>query len=611
MARKKSATKKAREAARQHNKVPEQDKSIQDIKKKVSSENSLKPKSKPLPEVDLDDESDGSSSSSSEDEDELGDLVTDDVEQGINEVLNAIRNNDTDKLLNPEVKFFGNPEDAAKNITSKKTDKPIYLKDYHRMNLLSGHVGSDDDEEDDETANGEGKDLKTIDGKPSFVAMQRDERNQLLTEINDAFGTTKAEESDNDDEDDDGDDGFLKKKENKTATEDDEDVNIALPDPANEDEFLNEFMGNQAWLPRKGDKVIDVDFNNEDDDEFDKAAETFENAYNFRYEDPNSAEIVSYARNQATLRRSATNSRRRKREDERQEKENEKNEKDIAVQKKKTKKANKLTDVLNQLKKEFGAEIDEKLVKKISKTLLTSDYSENDWDNVVTELFNEEFYNDKEKPEWDDDLMHEDVYDEGENDEEGDAVDQDTVEEENEEVDTPKKTKKSKKEIKQKEKSEKKKLDDMVEKALEQNKLAIVEEVEKEQEQRGRSKNVEDDVKFRYREVSPESFGLTHREIFAADDADLNDFISLKKFAPYRAKELIAKDKRKVTKSKRLRDWRKKVFNNEAGIQLREDGEPNEDIPVHTDKQKHGKKRSHDDRHSRHRKDKKHKSHKK
>ncbi|KAG0672224.1 KRRI-Interacting protein 1 [Maudiozyma exigua] len=598
MPRKKSATKKAREAARRSN----EGKTSEIIEKKtIAPKDTEKSVQTKVEHSDLDDES-----SSSEEEDDFGDLVTEDVESGINNVLNAIRNNDTDKLLNPEVKFFNNPENATATIEKKKTDKPIYLKDYHRMNLLSGHVASDGEEEEyaEETSNS--KDLKTIDGKPSFVAMQRDERNKLLSEINDAFDANETDAKSADDSDND-DDGFLKKKEKKESTEDDND-NIVLPDPANEDEFLNEFMGNQAWLPRKGDKVIDLDLNNEDDDEFDKAAENFENAYNFRYEDPNSAEIVSYARNQATLRRSATNSRRRKREDERQVKESEKKDKDMEVQKKKTKKANKLTDVLNQLKKEFGADIDEKLVAKISKTLLTSDYSENDWDNVVAELFNDEFYNSKEKPEWDDDLMHEDIYD-GEEQEE-----QEQEQENNEDISeesTNKKSKKSKKETKQKKKTEKKKLADMVEKALEQNKLAIIEEVEKEQKERGRSKNIDDDVKFRYREVSPESFGLTHREIFAADDADLNDFISLKKFAPYRAKELIAKDRRKVTKSKRLRDWRKKVFNNESGLKIREDGEPTEDIAIHTDKIKHSKKRSHNDRHSHHKKDKRHKSHKK
>lgn len=130
------------------------------------------------------------------------------------------------------------------------------------------------------------------------------------------------------------------------------------------------------------------------------------------------------------------------------------------------------------------------------------------------------------------------------------------------------KRKKNKKEEKLQKKREKRKLNELVENALEQNKLALIEEVEKEEEERrSRSSTKEEqDLKFRYREVSPESFGLTTREIFAADDTDLNEFIGLKKFAPYRAKELRAKDKRKVTKARRLRDWRKKTFKNENGL---------------------------------------------
>ena len=103
----------------------------------------------------------------------------------------------------------------------------------------------------------------------------------------------------------------------------------------------------------------------------------------------------------------------------------------------------------------------------------------------------------------------------------------------------------------------------MVEKAVDERKLDIIDQVE---EERGRSKEKDSEIKFRYREVSPESFGLTTREIFTADDADLNEFIGLKKFAPYRPKELRSKDKRKVMKSRRLREWRKKVFKTEEGL---------------------------------------------
>ena len=85
----------------------------------------------------------------------------------------------------------------------------------------------------------------------------------------------------------------------------------------NDEQFLKDFLAQQAWIPKEGDKVIELDATGQSDDEnFNNAVEDFENAYNFRYEDPNSAEIISYARNQATLRRSKTSSRRRKREEE-------------------------------------------------------------------------------------------------------------------------------------------------------------------------------------------------------------------------------------------------------------------------------------------------------
>lgn len=42
--------------------------------------------------------------------------------------------------------------------------------------------------------------------------------------------------------------------------------------------------------------------------------------------------------------------------------------------------------------------------------------------------------------------------------------------------------------------------------------------------------------------------------------------IGLKKLAPYRPHEKASKDKRKVTKSKNLREWRKRTFGSEEGI---------------------------------------------
>ncbi|BAO40421.1 protein KRI1 [Kluyveromyces marxianus DMKU3-1042] len=546
MPRKKSAAKKAREAAKKQEQkvepVSAQTKvdtanSKGDEKSKLVSDS----KKETVDEVDEEEEEE----SSSEDEDDFGELITEEVEEGIQKVMNAIKNNETDKLLNPEVKFFEEPEKAVEKLEKTEKHKPIYLKDYHRMNLLNGGVeGEDEDME-----------FQTVDGKQSFVSQQKEEKAQLLNEIKDAF---KVDDEENEEDgDDDGD--FLKKKETKRERE----PASRLPDPEVDDEkFLEEFVNQQAWIPKKGDKMIDLDRApdmEEDDEEFEDAVEEFEKAYNFRYEDPNAAEIVSYARTQATLRRAATSSRRRKRDEERALKAKEEEEKQKAVQKKKKEKINQLTDVLEQVKKEYGADIKEEHVKALTDTLLNGSFEDGKWDEVIGTIFNDEFYNQEEKPTWneDDEIMGEFYSEQGANQEdEGEEIS-------DSEEHKRKKSKKEKIEEKKGKKKEKKQLQEMVEKAVDERKLDIIDQVE---EERGRSKEKDSEIKFRYREVSPESFGLTTREIFTADDADLNEFIGLKKFAPYRPKELRSKDKRKVMKSRRLREWRKKVFKTEEGL---------------------------------------------
>lgn len=581
MPRKKSAAKKAREAAAR-------EAALQD--KKPNKDNNENVDAAGKKHVLKESGSESDSSSSSEEEDDYGDLITEDIEQGINSVLEAIKNNDTSKLLDPKVKFFKDENEQDETGQKVKSQKPIYLKDYHRMNILSGDALKSDDELDQ---------METVDGQKSFVVQQRDERNKLLDEIKNAMDNSNSEDED------DNDDGFLKKK---VVKQNDNNNGINTNNQLsyeNDEQFLKDFLAQQAWIPKEGDKVIELDATGQSDDEnFNNAVEDFENAYNFRYEDPNSAEIISYARNQATLRRSKTSSRRRKREEEKVVKDKIKKEKESKIQKKKTKKINKLTDVLEQLQKEFGAKIESHLVDKITKTLMNSDYKENEWDNVIAELFNDEFYNnDSEKPTWNDnDEMGDDYHLDDDEDEDANRGDENVEDEKEDNVDNKTTDKKYKKELKNTAKREKKKLAEMVENAVEANKLAIIDEVENDElNERGRSRDRDDsdNVKFRYREVSPESFGLTTREIFAADDADLNEYISLKKFAPYRSKELRNKDKRKVTKAKRIKEWRKKTFNDENGPSFEGVWLPRDEIDDEKSKKsKHHHKKNHKHKHS-------------
>lgn len=597
MARKKSAAKKAREAAaKQANELNDKPTSVEEpkveeveeIKKPAKDE---KPKQKEVEEEEYDDEPE---SSSSEEEDEFGDLITEDVETGINKVLETIRT-DPSKLLDPEVKFFEDPEKVEYSARKEK-HKPLYISDYNRMNLLDGGYKEFDEKE-------------TVDGQKSFAAVQKEEKDQILAEIKNAFNE-EMEENEQDGEDDD--DGFLKKKKPKEKKKEEEVVapGSNLPDPQKDQQgFLSAFLDQQAWIPKKGDKVINLDrIDQEDEEDFDNAVEDFENAYNFRYEDPNSAEIVSYARNQATLRRSKTNSRKRQREKKQELKRQEEEIVQNMLKKKKTSKVNKVLDRLTKIKEAVGDQVSDETIERVfGDALLQDDFDDADWDSKMAEIFNEQYYNAEiEKPTWDDDIM--DDFNQGNDaDDDTDLEDADAEEysaqqqEEEDDHEEGPSRKKTKKEILKEKKSAKKEKEALKEKAqaiVEANTLKIRDEVE---EERGRQRAKEDgEVKFKYREVSPEAFGLTTRDILLADDKQLNNFIGIKKFAPYRAKELRMKDKRKYTKKKHLEEWKKETFRNIHIPEEAKDGEiwiPDDSEPVES-KKKHNKK-----------KDKKRKSH--
>ncbi|KAM9929023.1 hypothetical protein OXX59_001463 [Metschnikowia pulcherrima] len=553
MPRKKSASKKSQEHSK---KLQSEDA----VKNDAASSNS-KPEIAQPSGVGSDSESE---SSDSEIEDDYGELLTENVEKSIQQVLETIKT-DPKKLLDPETKFF---DDDGAVVEKKAGDKPIYLKDYHRMNLLSGDYKADNDNE-----------YGTVDGEKPYAVVEREERDKLLADINDAFEN---------EEDDEGD--FMKKKESKKSGP--EDAPVQLPDSkAHPEDFLSSFLSNEAWIPKKNDKVIDLDeIDKDDEQDFDDAVEDFEKAFNFRYEDPNSAEIVSYARTQASLRRGKTNSRRRARDKKNAIKEQEKHEIEQALQKKKNSKINKVMDRLNKIKEAVGDDVSDEVIERVfGDSLLNDDFDDADWDSRMSEIFNEQYYgSEMTKPEWgdDDDIMAEFHAQKSEGNEDEESVDVGEEEEDDDEEEEESKAsgsgfgedgiqRKSKKDkIKEKSlaKKDKKSLKEKAQKLVEANALKLKEEVE---EERGRSRG--DEIQFKYREVSPESFGLSTREIFLANDSDLNKLISIKKFAPYKPKEVALKDKRKYTKKKHLQQWRHEVFKNKEGP-ARQENEKDDEI---------------------------------
>ncbi len=90
--------------------------------------------------------------------------------------------------------------------------------------------------------------------------------------------------------------------------------------------------------------------------------------------------------------------------------------------------------------------------------------------------------------------------------------------------------------------------------------------------------------------VKPSDYGLDPVEILLADDADLNEYFSVKKLAPFRKPEKIEKDEAKFKKSKKKRLWefkqklaeKQREINDKKKSKKRKN-EEGEDSPSETD----------------------------
>lgn len=507
-------------------------------------------------------ESDYSDDSTSEDEDEDADLATADVDAAIANVIQTIRNN-PGKLLEKNVNFFDEVKEDGSGEASAKKEKPMYLKDYHRKTLLEGGVGEDDDENEHQ-------------GQKPYAIQQEEDRARLVSEIH-----GQADEDDEDDEDD----GFLTKRKEVREIEE-----VELPDPEKDGEgFLDQFITSKAWVA-KDEKPTYDDIVEDEEDEFEEKADQFEQEYNFRFQEEDGKEIVSYGRNQDTVRRSTENTRKRQRETKAERKAEEKRERDAEKARFKKLMVKDVMRKMETLKKFIGDD-----ASKFSEADFEGEFDDTEWDKKMQQVFNEEYYaGDTEKPKWDDEVDMGDIVvpdsddEDNDNDDDDEAGEDEDVEmeqedEEEEEEETPAISKRKQKALEKQQKKQEAK--DILAKAT-----AFVEEnvdlaIDKE-EARGRKpvRDEANEVRFRYREVSPESYGLTANDILLADDKQLNEFVGLKKLASYRAADKKAKDQRKYGKKKRLKDWRQEVFK-------KRDAPTDEEIMAAVQKQQKGKRR--------------------
>ncbi|CAH0043412.1 unnamed protein product [Clonostachys solani] len=523
------------------------------------------------------DEDDESSTDESEDED--GFLATEDLDAQISATLQAIKNKDP-RVYDKDVTFY-KEEDAGAAPKKEKKEQPVYLKDYHREKFMRGDVGADDDEEEAAPA--------------TFTQQQDDLKKSIVSEMHNA-------DAENGESDSDGDD-FMKRKEPAKVDDSgvhparakrvkkqkvkDLDVESADRDP---ETFLSNFLSARAWLPGDDGEARWKAFESDDDEEENKADE-FEQAYNLRFEDPaKSNEVLkSYARDitaARSVRREDKTVRSRRRELEKEQKEAEKREKREDKARLRKLKLGETEQKLRKVRQAAGAtgvELkDEDWMK-----FLDDAWEDDKWEEEMSKRFGDDYYamgdadaaasDDEEaedkkrkqpkKPKWDDDIDIKDLvpdFDDEEDqpkitlsDSEGQEP-EDANDDEGDDEPPAKKRKSAKEQKRERLESQKQarkdrtKLEALVDSKLELTHHDLL------------SKSAAAHAPFRYRETSPQSFGMTARDILLApSDSALNDFAGLKKLATFRDEEKKRRDRKRLNKKARLRQWRRDTFGRE------------------------------------------------
>lgn len=495
------------------------------------------------------------SESTSEDEDEDGELATEALDAEIMDTLNAIRSKDP-RVYDQDVAFYSKFDDPNAAPKEKK-EKPMTLHDYHRQNLLNGVDPAKED-----------------DAPKTFAQEQAELKDDLVKQMHAA-----GEEDSGDEEMEDADDNFLIRKSGpadlppaKPAAK--LDVEHADQDPEN---FLSNFMSSRAWIPEGRSKLHA--FDSDDDDEVDNA-EAFEEAYNFRFEDPSkmNEKLVTHARdmtNKQSVRREDKSSRKKVRDAERQYKEDEKKDREVEKNRLRKLKVEELQKKVQQVKEVAGFRASE-LTDEDWARFLDDAWDDKQWEQEMEKRFGEEYYaeggsgkNHPKKPEWDDDIDIKDLIPDYED--EGAKPTSDSEEDGEDAAEGSKKKSKAQEKREQRRDARKERL--RIEEAVDRNMdldITLLPGATK--------KNA---TQFRYRETSPQSFGLTARDILMANDSQLNEFAGLKKLASFRDEEKKARDQRKLGKKARLRQWRKDTFGNEEGpsfkVGPREDQNPEKD----------------------------------
>ncbi|KAL4428120.1 hypothetical protein ABPG75_002209 [Micractinium tetrahymenae] len=364
-------------------------------------------------------ESGSDESSSSEDEEEDPEnLISQKTQAQIFETLLKIRDKDA-SIYQPETKFYSSEEEAeegegAEDGAGSKKERPMYLKDIvYQQALQEG--GTDSDEEE-----GAGK------APPRTYAQEQQElKKAFLT----AFEETEAAAP--------GEDGFgagvLKQRAKKgkaaaaaerAAEEDAEDgerggggrgggggaadaearVQQLLDgyfgrdeELSKEDRFLKRYILNKGWVDEGDDDFGGEDDNDlhahdeivdEDEEELERA-EQFEHAYNFRFEEPGAAAIITYPRNVEGTVRKEDDRRKRKRQEKAERLAAEEEQRRAEVRRLKNLKKAEIEEKLQEIQSVAGKAAPR---QELLDRLVAGDFDPEEYDKQMAAAFGDDYY---------------------------------------------------------------------------------------------------------------------------------------------------------------------------------------------------------------------------
>ncbi|XP_015775470.1 PREDICTED: protein KRI1 homolog [Acropora digitifera] len=532
---------------------------------------------------------DESESSSSESEDEDARELTSKKEKDFLTVLSMIKKKDP-KIYAKDVKFFHDDDSSSSEEGSKKENmklkKPIYLRDIERKELLEkGSEAFLDDEETDEDKMDKGR------TSPTYVEEQK--------QLKESFKKALQADDDNDDDDDNND--FLKVREKTVQEKMDEErayvdwlkgqqdlknakahtemeaLQKYWTDPKlDEDEqFLRDFILDRNYIEKEEDRIPtyeEIVAEEEQDMECIEKQEEFERKYNFRFEEPDAEFIKTYPR---TIQGSV-----RKSDDRRKEK---RKNKELRKMKEKEKKLEEIKRLKNLKRKEIMEKLEK--LKAITgnpnvgfkEEDIDGDFDPKKYDKAMEEAFNQEFYDEgeEEKPQFDDDDLGDEIenwdnwegnyneYGEGEEqygsweephcDEPGFNMDADYDE--------------SQAVNQNMQGGRKRKGRSRFARVIRQEKPAFDpnDKTFEEYFDEYYKLDFEDIIgdlpcRYKYRQVTPNDFGLTTEEVLACPDKELNTWVSVKRLQQYRSQSEENKDIKRFRQRGRNMSKKKRIL---------------------------------------------------